>query len=213
MCRRGCCCNYLSASVRSQTKKPWCLPDTLGTLSNKVKHLIKLGGKEIETGQNTTIGAQVVSTDASVDVDKWVPLCVYTLLLHYFFVVDGVSDVNIGCEWKRRNCRVEIQHIGRCLFLMKVSIDSLDTCFKCHVSQGRGIQMPSCLSTCMKVVLPEPAMPMHRMTGGCFFSLFSVDMSKFVVVESKLFFFPVPFWSFCLLSYVQDKSVTLQSHL
>lgn len=73
--------------------------------------------------------------------------------------------------------------------------------------------MPSCLSTCMKVVLPEPAMPMHRMTGGCFFSLFSVDMSKFVVVESKLFFFPVPFWSFCLLSYVQDKSVTLQSHL
>jgi hypothetical protein len=55
--------------------------------------LIKLGSKEVESGEDPSIGTQVV-------------------LLHHFGVIDGIPDVNVCREGEVRDCWVQVEDVG-----------------------------------------------------------------------------------------------------
>lgn len=138
---------------------------------------------------------------------KWYSnqLHVNTLLFHNFFIIDSISNIDIGSKRKRGDCRIEIQDIRGSLFLMKMSINSLYNVFRYYVNKRNNLNKSS-IFTCIKVVFPEPAIPMQRMTGGCFFSLFSADMSKsFVVFLKANFFFSNLWFHFNLFAYSGKK--------
>lgn len=55
--------------------------------------LIKLCGKQVQRGEDATIGAQIV-------------------LLHDLGIIDGIPDVNVCREGEVRDCWVEVQDVG-----------------------------------------------------------------------------------------------------
>lgn len=72
----------------------------------KPKDLINLRGKEVESCEDTAIRAEII-------------------LLHNFFVVDGVANVDVAVEGDISDSGVEIDHVGWCAFGVEVGVYSL----------------------------------------------------------------------------------------
>ena len=76
------------------------------TFLKQTEDLVNLRGEEVEGGEDAAVGAEVV-------------------LLHDFFVVDGVTDVDIAVEGDVADGGVEVDYVGRCTFGVEVGVDAL----------------------------------------------------------------------------------------
>ena len=74
-------------------------------------YLVDFGGEEIQRGKDTTIGAQII-------------------LLHHFFIVNRVADVNIAIKRDIADGGVEVDNIWRRALGVEMGIDALhESCF------------------------------------------------------------------------------------
>lgn len=76
------------------------------SLFQEVHDLIDLGDEEIEGGEDAAVWTEVV-------------------LLHDFFVVDGIADVDVAFKGDVADGGVEVHYVGRRLLGVEVGIDSL----------------------------------------------------------------------------------------
>ena len=77
-----------------------------GTLLEDGHDLVDFGGEEVQGGHNAAVGAEVV-------------------LPHYFFVVDGVADVDVALEGYGPDCGIEVDDVGWLLLGVEVSVEAL----------------------------------------------------------------------------------------
>ena len=93
------------------------------------------------------------------------------LLFHHFLVLDRVTNVNVGSEGNVQDSWVQVDDIWRLLLSVEVGIQSLGGAVVRAVSSSFILAL-----TCIKVVLPEPAMPMVKMTVGFLFGVVGVGV-------------------------------------
>ena len=79
------------------------------TFLEEIEHLVDFGGEEVQGCEYAAIGAEVV-------------------LLHYFFVVDRVADVDVAGKRNFPDGGVEVDYVGDVAFGVEVRVDPLHEC-------------------------------------------------------------------------------------
>ena len=101
----------MMVSSSKSTKSP--IPGKFSTSLQVTKSfLVEFGGKEIQTGDNSSVGTELV-------------------LLHDLLVVDRVPDVDVGWEGDLPAGRVQVHHVGGHLDIKQDIIANIYTCLYC----------------------------------------------------------------------------------
>lgn len=129
---------------------------------DETEDLVKLGSEQIKSCQDASIWSKIIPIRQSLIRSRPGRSRIVDVLLHNLFVVDGISDINIGGVRHMRYSWVQVENIRRCILRVQVRVETLhQSCF--------ALNLVSWFQSVRKERRTDPAMPIQMIvTGGLF---------------------------------------------